>query len=88
MFRLRAIFLSVSFLCVLGVASGQSKPRVVHVFVALTDNEHQGIVPAPPVLGNGDDPARNPYRGAAFGVRTFFKESGGMEENVLFQAAQ
>jgi hypothetical protein len=56
-----------------GVATAQNKPRVVHVFVALADNEHQGIVPVPAFLGNGDDPARNLYWGAAFGVRTFFK---------------
>jgi hypothetical protein len=45
------------------------------VFVALADNAHQGIVPVPAVLGNGDDPERNLYWGAAFGVRTFFKKS-------------
>lgn len=54
-------------------ALGQSKQRVIHVFVALADNEHQGIVPVPKALGNGDDPARNLYWGAAFGVKTFFK---------------
>jgi hypothetical protein len=48
---------------------------VIHVFVALCDNEHQGIVPVAPSLGNGDDPARNLYWGAAFGVKTFFTKS-------------
>ena len=48
---------------------------MVHVFVALADNEHQGIVPVPKALGNGEDPGRNLYWGAAFGVRTFFKNS-------------
>jgi hypothetical protein len=51
-------------------------PRVVHVFVALADNQHQGIVPVPPELGNGSDPQRNLYWGAAYGVKTFFKASG------------
>src|SRR5215467_13789205 len=55
-------------------------PRVVHVFVALADNQHQGIVPVPAALGNGDDPARNLYWGAAFGVRTFFKRSAEWKE--------
>lgn len=55
--------------------SAQSACRVVHVFVALADNEHQGIVPVPAALGNGDDPSRNLYWGAAFGVRTFFARS-------------
>ena len=63
------------FLCFTGYVAGQTKPRVVHVFVALADNEHQGIVSVPAVLGNGDDPARNLYWGAAFGLRTFFKRS-------------
>ena len=52
-----------------------SSPRTVHVFVALADNVHQGIVPVPARLGNGDDPARNLYWGAAGGVKTFFSRS-------------
>ena len=47
-------------------------PRVIHAFVALADNEHQGIVPVPAKLGNGADPARNLYWGASAGVKTFF----------------
>jgi hypothetical protein len=61
-------------------ASAQNSPRIVHVFVALADNEHQGIVPVPKALGNGDDPDRNLYWGAAFGVKTFFKKSGDWEQ--------
>ncbi len=49
--------------------------RVVHVLVALCDNENQGIVPVPAFLGNGEDPAKNLYWGAAFGVKTFFSRS-------------
>ena len=48
---------------------------VIHVFVALCDNIHQGIVPVSATLGNGDDAARNLYWGAAFGVKTFFTKS-------------
>ena len=48
---------------------------VIHVFVALCDNVNQGIVPVAPSLGNGDDPPRNLYWGAAFGVKTFFTKS-------------
>jgi hypothetical protein len=48
---------------------------VIHVFVALCDNVNQGIVPVSPSLGNGDDPAKNLYWGAAFGVKTFFNKS-------------
>ena len=55
---------------------GQNRPvRTVHVFVALADNEHQGIVPVPSRLGNGLDPAHNLYWGAAAGVKTFFARS-------------
>ena len=53
----------------------QAPPRVVHVFVALADNAHQGIVPVPAHLGNGDDPERNLYWGSAYGVKTFFARS-------------
>jgi hypothetical protein len=48
-------------------------PRVIHVFVALCDNEHQGIVPVPSKMGNGRDPVNNLYWGAAYGVKTFFQ---------------
>ncbi|MBS1840921.1 MAG: hypothetical protein JSS69_06845 [Acidobacteria bacterium] len=61
-------------------STAQTVPRVVHVFVALADNAHQGIVPVPAALGNGDDPDRNLYWGAAFGVRTFFHKSADWEQ--------
>lgn len=48
---------------------------VVHVFVALADNEHQGIVPVSASLGNGDNPKTNLYWGAAFGVKAFLTKS-------------
>ena len=53
----------------------QPQPRIVHVFVALADNQHQGIVPVPAVLGNGLDADRNLYWGSAYGVKTFFKHA-------------
>ena len=46
-------------------------PRVVHVVVALCDNVHQGVVPVPWAIGNGQDPGKNLYWGAAYGVKTF-----------------
>lgn len=36
-----------------------AETRVIHVLVALCDNEHQGIVPVSADLGNGDNPAIN-----------------------------
>lgn len=72
----RWIALATFALFSLVIASvAESSPRVVHVFVALADNQHQGIVPVPPVLGNGNDPQGNLYWGAAYGVKTFFKAS-------------
>ena len=49
----------------------------VHAIVALCDNEHQGIIPVPARLGNGDDPDNNLYWGALYGLRTHFKKSKG-----------
>ncbi|GAB4337265.1 MAG: hypothetical protein Kow0099_10580 [Candidatus Abyssubacteria bacterium] len=51
-------------------ASDEESTRTIYVFVALCDNEHQGIFPVPPKLGNGDDPANNLYWGAMYGVKT------------------
>ncbi|MBI3195272.1 MAG: hypothetical protein HYZ34_12530 [Ignavibacteriae bacterium] len=53
----------------------QVAPRVVHVFVALCDNENQGIIPVPKILGNGTDPDNNLYWGALYGVKTHFRQS-------------
>src|SRR5499426_1218032 len=50
--------------------------RVIHVIVALCDNQYQGIVPVPARIGNGDDPSNNLYWGARFGVKTYFKRAG------------
>ena len=80
--RKAALFLGICFVGIPAISSGQTKPRVVHVFVALADNQHQGIVPVSAALGNGDDPARNLYWGAAFGVRTFFRKSAEWKETA------
>jgi len=65
----------VGLMCLEPQAVPQPKNKIVHVFVALADNAHQGIVPVPAELGDGDDADRNLYWGAAFGVRTFFTKS-------------
>ncbi len=52
-----------------------SPPRIIHALVALCDNVNQGIVPVPAHLGKGDDPAKNLYWGAAFGVKTYFRRA-------------
>ena len=67
--------LSLSLFLLVASSVSRASSRVVHVFVALADNQHQGIVPVPPALGNGEDPPRNLYWGAAYGVKTYFKAS-------------
>jgi hypothetical protein len=52
-----------------------SAAQIIHVVVALCDNQYQGIVPVPARIGNGDDPANNLYWGAAYGVKSFFSKS-------------
>jgi hypothetical protein len=61
-------------------ASSQPAVRVVHVFVALCDNEHQGIVKVGKILGDGKDPEHNLYWGAGYGVKTFFARSSDWSE--------
>ncbi len=61
------------------VAQSTSEVKTAHVFVALCDNENQGIVPVPSHLGNGQDPKSNLYWGALYGVKTHFKRSGDWE---------
>lgn len=65
-------------------ASVVARPaRTVHVFVALCDNANQGIVPVPATLGNGQDPQRNLYWGAMFGVKTFLGKSTEWEKQAI-----
>jgi hypothetical protein len=69
-------FLALVFCLAIPILSSAETPvRVVHVFVALADNQHQGIVPVPSRLGDGDAPADNLYWGAAFGMKSFFRSS-------------
>lgn len=70
-----AAFVAFSFSFALSVNAAAQSSRTVHVFVALADNQNQGIVPVPASLGNGTDPARNLYWGAAGGVKTYFARS-------------
>src|SRR5262249_59541430 len=53
--------------------------------ISLADNENQGIVPVPAKLGNGEDPERNLYWGAAGGMKTYFRRSS---EWTLLQSGQ
>jgi len=50
-------------------------PKTIHLFVALCDNESQGIAPVGKKIGNGDDPANNLYWGCTDGARSYFTKS-------------
>lgn len=80
--RLRATILGV-LLAAAGAATAQAQTlvdgRVAHVIVALADNRYQGIVPVPAAIGDGDDPGRNLYWGAGYGLRTFLRKSATWE---------
>ncbi len=45
--RLRVFLSLISLGCCSGIVQAQRPARLVHVFVALADNAHQGIVPVP-----------------------------------------
>ncbi|MBN1906961.1 MAG: hypothetical protein JW927_17915 [Deltaproteobacteria bacterium] len=53
----------------------QETYKTIGVFVALADNEHQGIVKVPDAIGKGDDPDKNLYWGTADGLKGFFGRS-------------
>lgn len=68
----RILLLVIVITASLSSVKGQS---IIHVYVALCDNESQGIVPVPSKIGNGNDPANNLYWGCGYGVSSFFKNS-------------
>jgi hypothetical protein len=63
----------------------QNPAKVIHVLVALCDNENQGIVPVPARLGDGEDTKGNLYWGAAYGVKTYFSKSAKWEKVAEFE---
>ncbi len=64
--KLISVLLLGCVLCTPLQAQDEHAVRTIHVFVALADNQNQGIVPVPAALGNGEDPERNLYWGSAF----------------------
>ncbi len=67
---MRYLFFFVLFNFLVPQFSSQTK--VIHVIVALCDNESQGIVPVPAKIGDGNNPSSNLYWGCGYGVRNFF----------------
>lgn len=63
----------------------KNEAKVIHVLVALCDNENQGIVPVSKTLGDGSNPKTNLYWGAAYGVKTFFTKSAKWEKIAEFE---
>lgn len=68
------LFSRITFVLLLSASGLAHAVETVHVFVALADNEYQGIVPIPAALGDGDNPSKNLYWGAAYGMKTFFSK--------------
>ena len=69
-----SLILFLSLLLQISNAQNLNNPRIIHVFVALCDNENQGIVPVPTSIGNGQDPYTNLYWGAGYGVKNYFNK--------------
>jgi len=76
MFRFILLFILCSTLYYnKGIVQTIPKLKTIHIFVALCDNENQGIVPVSKALGDGQNPKTNLYWGALYGVKTYFKRS-------------
>lgn len=57
------------------ITSHDTAIKTIHLFVALCDNQYQGIVKVPDRIGNGQDPNNNLYWGNKYGVKNFFAKS-------------
>ncbi len=64
------LFFSLLFTCF-----GSAAPKKIRVFVALCDNESQGIVKVGRVIGDGDKPDANLYWGCSDGLPKVFGKS-------------
>ena len=67
------LFFSLTFFSTILIA----QTRTVHIFVALADNDNQGIVRVPDGIGNGQDPRTNLYWGCGYGIKTYFSKRSG-----------
>lgn len=72
-------YLCVLFLAIGSLLHADSLPvgsgKQVALFVALCDNEHQGIVPVPAAIGNGEKPESNLYWGCGDAVPRLLRKS-------------
>lgn len=60
---------------VLLTSAGFSEEKQIRVFVALCDNETQGIAKVNPRIGDGDNAAANLYWGCSDGLKSYFQKS-------------
>lgn len=51
-----------------------NEPLIVHTYVPLCDNEHQGIIPTTPSLGDGMNLKSNLYWATSGGTKAYFKK--------------
>lgn len=63
------------FFVLICLFKASAAPKTIHLFVALCDNNSQGIAPVPAKIGNGDDPENNLYWGCSDGARAYFSQS-------------
>jgi len=84
---IRSFIISILVIISAFIISPIFAQKNIHVYVALCDNEHQGIIPVPKVLGNGKDPSNNLYWGAMYGVKSFFRRSENWERVKCYKPA-
>ena len=58
----------------LNLKKANKQPLIVHVYVPLCDNEHQGIVPTTASLGDGMNIKSNLYWATSGGTKAYFKK--------------
>lgn len=64
------------FLCFWSIGLlAHGEPKQIRVFIALCDNQSQGIIPVSPQIGNGDNPDANLYWGCDEGFGPVFRHS-------------
>lgn len=86
--KTRCMWLVVALLALQGTLGAQEvKARRVGVFIALCDNESQGIVPVPAKIGDGNKPDANLYWGCSEGFKGIFLKSADWTKVPNEQAA-
>ncbi len=83
--KIRRILL---FLVSLSIHYDSAALRVVHVIVALADNEHQGIAKLSGAFGDGSSPAANLNWGAGRGMKSHFDWAPEWERMEVKKPAQ